>query len=151
MVLLSLLLDVNQADKMQETEFKQHTCAGKQTFPQPGMQKFVHERFVQRLGACQQYLQASEQTNKQTHFCCVSSLARAVATPAINTCPSMHLINPTYYKTIIGNFFVTYVPPTHSTCVRPSSRRCRQRHASAAASVECVRVQSYVRCLNYIC
>jgi hypothetical protein len=41
----------------------QHTCAGKQTFPQPGIQKFVHERFVQHLGACQQYLQASKQAH----------------------------------------------------------------------------------------
>jgi len=72
MAFLSVLPDVNQADKMQETEFKQHTCVGKQTLPQPGMHKFVHERFVQHLGACQYYLQTSKQTNKQTHFWCVT-------------------------------------------------------------------------------
>jgi hypothetical protein len=29
------------------------------------MQKFVEEPFVQHLGVCKQYLQASKQTNKQ--------------------------------------------------------------------------------------
>jgi hypothetical protein len=45
---------------------QQRTCAGKQTFPQPGLQKFVSERFVQHLGVCQQYLQSNKQTNKKT-------------------------------------------------------------------------------------
>jgi hypothetical protein len=52
--------------KYSKLNSNQHTFAGKQTFPQPGIQKFVHERFVQHLGVCQQYLQASKQTNKQT-------------------------------------------------------------------------------------
>jgi hypothetical protein len=51
--------------KYRELNSKQHTCAGKQTVPQPGMQKSVHERFVQHLVVCQQYLQASKQANKQ--------------------------------------------------------------------------------------
>jgi hypothetical protein len=52
--------------KYRKLNSNQHTCAGKQAFPQPGMQKFVKERFVQQLCVCQQYLQASKQTNKHT-------------------------------------------------------------------------------------
>jgi len=61
--------------KYRKLNSNQHTCAGKQTFPQPGLQKFVEEPFVQHLGVCQQYLQASKErkkerkkeTNKQTN------------------------------------------------------------------------------------
>jgi hypothetical protein len=51
--------------KYRKPNSNQHTCAGKQTFPQPGMQKFVEVRFFQHVGVCQQYLQASKQTKKQ--------------------------------------------------------------------------------------
>jgi hypothetical protein len=59
------LLHVNHADEKQENNSNQHTCAGKQAFPQPGMQKFVNERFVQYLCICQQYLQASKERRKE--------------------------------------------------------------------------------------
>jgi hypothetical protein len=64
LMILSVSVDVNEGDKERKLNSEKHTCAGEQTFPQPVMEIFVKERFVQHFGVCQQYLRTHKERKK---------------------------------------------------------------------------------------